>query len=76
MQSQDIIMMDETSSSSSLCSTEYVSSPSSSVKPIITKTKSNKRKSVLVSYQWLSFYMIGSRIIKLWRELSVFLANE
>jgi len=48
MESQDTMRVDETSSSSSSCSTEYSSLSSSLVKRIIRKTRSNKRKSMLV----------------------------
>ncbi|CAF4101667.1 unnamed protein product [Rotaria sordida] len=61
MTSEDIMIIDETSSSSSPTSTsnEFSSSQSSSVKPTITETKSNKRKVMLVidgfNYQFKNF---------------------
>ncbi|CAF1032287.1 unnamed protein product, partial [Rotaria sordida] len=71
MTSEDIMIIDETSSSSSPTSTsnEFSSSQSSSVKPTITETKSNKRKVMLVidgfNYQFKNFNKDKS--IKFWR---------
>ncbi|CAF1405696.1 unnamed protein product, partial [Rotaria sordida] len=71
MTSEDIMIIDETSSSSSPTSTsnEFPSSQSNSVKPTITETKSNKRKVMLVidgfNYQFKNFNKDKS--IKFWR---------
>ncbi|CAF2982191.1 unnamed protein product [Rotaria sp. Silwood2] len=71
MASEDIMIMDETSSSSSSTSTsnESSSTSSNSVKPSITETKSNKRKVMLVidgfNYQFKNFNKDKS--IKFWR---------
>ncbi|CAF2922945.1 unnamed protein product [Rotaria sp. Silwood2] len=60
--------MDNTSSSSS-DSNKYPSSSSTSTKPVITKTKSNKRKSILVidDYNFQLKNFNKNRTIKFWR---------
>ena len=69
MVSQDIMNEDDTSSSFSSHSSEFSSSSLSSISIVITKTKSNKRKSMLVingyNFQFKNFNNKGT--IKFWR---------